>query len=106
MAARIRKGDRVVVIAGRDKGRQGEVLRVIPAESRVVVQGVQLVKKHQKPCAANPNGGIASQEAPIHGSKVAHVDPREGKPRRIAFRSLEDGRKVGVAARYGEQIDR
>ena len=106
MAARIRKGDRVVVIAGRDKGRQGEVLRVIPAESRVVVQGVQLVKKHEKPSAANPNGGIASQEAAIHVSNVAHVDPKDGKPTRIAFRSLEDGRKVRVATRSGEQIDR
>ena len=106
MAARIRKGDRVVVIAGRDKGRQGEVLRVIPAESRVVVQGVMVARRHTKAGPRNPEGGIVAQEAPVAVSNVAHLDPKDGKPTRIAFRSLEDGRKVRVATRSGEQIDR
>jgi large subunit ribosomal protein L24 len=106
MAARIRKGDRVVVIAGRDKGRVGEVLRVIPKEERVVVQGAQIVRKHQKPGPRTGSGGIVSQEAPIHVSNVAHLDPQDGKPTRIGFRHLEDGRKVRFAKRSGELIDR
>lgn len=106
MAARIKKGDRVVVIAGRDKGRVGEVLRVIPKEGRVVVQGAQMVKKHQKPGPRTGSGGIVAMEAPIHVSNVAHLDPKDGKPTRIGFRFLEDGRKVRYAKRSGEQIDR
>lgn len=106
MAAKIKKGDRVIVLAGRDKGRQGEVLRVIPAESRVVVQGVQMVRRHQKPNVANPQGGIVSKEAPIHVSNVSLLDPKDGKPTRVGFKFLEDGRKVRYAKRSGEQIDR
>jgi large subunit ribosomal protein L24 len=106
MAAKIKKGDRVVVIAGRDKGRQGEVLRVIPAESRVVVQGVQMVKRHQKQSMANPQGGIVQKEAAIAISNVAHIDPKDGKPTRVGFKFLEDGRKVRFSKRSGEQIDR
>jgi large subunit ribosomal protein L24 len=106
MAARIKKGDRVVVLAGKDKGRQGEVLKVLPAEGRVVVQGVQMVKRHQKQGPRNPQGGIVSKEAPLHVSNVAHVDPHDGKPTRIGFRFLEDGRKVRFAKRSGELIDR
>ncbi len=106
MAARIRKGDKVVVLAGRDKGRQGEVLKVIPAEGRVVVAGVQEVKRHQKPGGRNPEGGIVTKEAPIDVSNVAHLDPRDGKPTRIGFKLLEGGRKVRFAKRSGEHIDR
>lgn len=106
MAARIRKGDKVVVLAGRDKGRQGEVLKVIPAEGRVVVAGVQEVKRHQKPGGRNPQGGIVTKEAPIDVSNVAHLDPKDGKPTRIGFKLLEDGRKVRYAKRSGEHIDR
>ncbi|GBD45084.1 50S ribosomal protein L24 [bacterium HR40] len=106
MAARIRKGDRVMVIAGRDKGRVGEVLKVLPKENRVIVQGVMLVKRHQRPSPRHPQGGIVTKEAPIHVSNVAHIDPVDGKPTRIGFRYLEDGRKVRYAKRSGELIDR
>ncbi len=106
MAAKIKKGDRVIVLAGKDKGRQGEVLRVMPAESRVVVQGVQMVRRHQKPNVANPQGGIVAKEAPIHVSNVSLLDPKDGKPTRVGFKFLEDGRKVRYAKRSGEQIDR
>jgi large subunit ribosomal protein L24 len=105
MAARIRKGDRVVVVAGRDRGREGEVLRVEPKANRVVVQGVMLAKKHQKP-GPQGGGGVVSKEASIHTSNVAHIDPKDGKPTRIGFRFLEDGRKVRFAKRSGEVIDR
>ncbi len=105
MAARIRKGDRVVVIAGKSKGVEGEVLKVLPAENRVVVQGAQQVKKHTKPSARGA-GGIENREAPIQVSNVAHIDPSDGKPTRIGFKFLDDGRKVRFAKRSGEIIDR
>jgi large subunit ribosomal protein L24 len=101
----VKKGDRVVVIAGKDKGKTGEVIAAYPREERVVVQGVNKVKKHQKPTAANP-GGIVDQEAAIHVSNVAHVDPKDNKPTRVGVKVLEDGRKVRVAKRSGEVIDR
>jgi large subunit ribosomal protein L24 len=101
---RIRKGDTVVVITGKDKGRTGEVLRVLPEESRVVVQGVNMVKRHKKPQMGDP-GGIQEKEATIHVSNVAHWDADAGKPTRIGFKLLEDGRKVRVAKRSGEQLD-
>ncbi|NBC21731.1 MAG: 50S ribosomal protein L24 [Alphaproteobacteria bacterium] len=104
MAARIRKGDRVVVLAGRYKGATGEVLRVIPKEERVVVQGVNVVKRHQRPNQMDP-GGIKRFEAPIHVSNVAHVDPRDNKPTRVGFRFDEHGRKTRYAKRSGESID-
>ncbi len=106
MAAKVKKGDRVVVLAGRDKGRQGEVLKVIPKEGRVVVQGVMQVKRHQKASARNPEGGIVTKEAAIDVSNVAHIDPKDGKPTRVGFKFLEDGRKVRFAKRSGEVIDR
>jgi large subunit ribosomal protein L24 len=106
MAAKVKKGDHVVVLAGRDKGKQGEVLKVFPTESRVVVQGVMLVKRHQKASPRNPEGGIVSKEASIDISNVAHLDPKDGKPTRVGFKSLEDGRKVRYAKRSGEVIDR
>ena len=105
MAARVKKGDRVVVLAGRDKGKVGEVLRVNPTDERLVVQGVALIKRHQKASMQN-QGGIMTREAAIHLSNVAHVDPKDGKPTRIGFRTLDDGRKVRFAKRSGEIIDR
>ena len=105
MAAKIKKGDRVVVLAGKDKGREGEVMRVIPKEDRVVVQGVAMVKKHEKQSVRSP-GGIISKEAAIHVSNVAHIDPKDGKPTRVGFKFLEDGRKVRYAKRSGEILDR
>lgn len=100
----VKKGDRVIVIAGKDKGKQGEVVAAFPREDRVVVQGVNMVKKHQRPTQSNP-GGIVDKEAAIHVSNVAHVDPKDGKPTRVGVKILEDGRKVRVAKRSGEVID-
>jgi large subunit ribosomal protein L24 len=105
MAAKIRKGDTVVVLTGRDKGRSGEVLRVMPAESRVLVDGVNMVKKHRRPSPAGA-GGIESIAAPLALSNVAYKDPKTGKPTRVGFKVLEDGRKVRVAKASGEVIDR
>jgi large subunit ribosomal protein L24 len=102
---KIKKGDRVVVITGRDKGKEGEVLKVLPSESRVIVQGVNVAKRHTRPSAANPSGGILDKELPIHISNVAHLDPKSGKPTRVGFKLLESGRKVRVARRSGETID-
>jgi len=102
---KVRKGDRVFVLTGKDKGRTGEVLRVLPKEGRVVVQGVNVVKKHQRPAPGNP-GGIVEIEAPIHVSNVAHLDPDSNKPTRVGYKFLDDGRKVRFAKRSGEIIDR
>ncbi|PWC33869.1 50S ribosomal protein L24 [Azospirillum sp. TSO35-2] len=104
MAAKIKTKDKVIVLTGRDKGKTGEVLRVIPKENRAVVQGVNVVKKHQRP-SARSQGGIIEFEAPINLSNLAHVDPKDGKPTRVGFKILEDGRKVRVAKRSGEVID-
>jgi large subunit ribosomal protein L24 len=104
MAARIKKGDNVVVISGRDKGRSGEVIRVMPKEGRALVRGVNMVTRHQKQTAAE-QGGLVRKEAPIHLSNVAIADPTDGKPTRIGFKFLEDGRKVRVAKRSGETIN-
>jgi large subunit ribosomal protein L24 len=104
MAAKIKKGDKVVVLAGRDKGRAGEVLKVIPTEDRAVVRGVNLVKRHTRQ-TANQEGGIISKEATIHLSNLAIADPKDGKATRVAFKILDDGRKVRVAKRSGDQID-
>jgi large subunit ribosomal protein L24 len=102
---KIKKGDNVVVISGRDKGRTGEVLRVLPAESRLIVQGVHLAKRHTKPRMGEP-GGIVEKELTIHISNVAHSDPQSRKPTRIGYKFLEGGRKVRFARRSGEVIDR
>jgi large subunit ribosomal protein L24 len=104
MAAKVRKGDRVVVTAGRDKGKSGEVLRVYPAEERVLVNGVNVVKRHQRQ-TAKAQGGIVSKESPIHLSKIAHVDPKTGSPTRIGFKVLGDGRRVRFAKKSGEVLD-
>lgn len=101
---KIKKGDRVEVIAGRDKGRRGEVLQALPRDRKVVVQGVNMVKKHQKPSYGGP-GGIVEKEAPIAVSNVAMLDPKEDRPTRVGRRILEDGRKVRVARRSGDLID-
>lgn len=105
MAAKIKKGDRVIVLTGRDKGKRGEVLKVIPAESRVLVQGVNIVKRHTR-ASMQSQGGIVEQEAPVHVSNVAHIDPKTDKPTRVGFKALEDGRKVRFAKASGEVIDR
>jgi len=104
IGARIRKGDRVIVLTGRDKGRKGEVLRVMPKEERAFVSGVNVVKRHQKQTPKH-QGGIVNKEAPIHLSNIAHVDPKSGEPTRIGFRVLADGRKVRFAKKSGEVID-
>ncbi len=105
MAAKIKKGDYVVVIAGGDKGKKGNVLRVIPKENRVVVEGVAIVKRHVRPSQTDPEGGIRTFEAPIHISNVAHIDPTENVPTRVGFKTLKDGKKVRVARKSGEVID-
>jgi large subunit ribosomal protein L24 len=102
---KIKKGDNVVVITGRDKGRTGEVLRVFPSEGRAIVQGVNIARRHAKPRMGDP-GGIVEKELPIHLSNIAHVDPQTGKPTRVGYKVLDDGRKVRVARRSGEVIDR
>jgi large subunit ribosomal protein L24 len=101
---KIKKGDKVVVITGRDKGKTGEVKQVLPAENRVVVDGVNMVKRHTAPSAGNA-GGIVEKEASIHLSNVAYVDPKTDKPTRVGYKTLEDGRKVRYAKRSGEIID-
>ncbi len=103
MAQRIRKGDNVVVIAGRDRGKTGEVLRVLPAESRAVVRGVNLVRRHQRQ-TPSAQGGIITKEMPIHLSNISLAEPTDGKPTRVGFRFVE-GRKVRYAKRTGDQID-
>jgi large subunit ribosomal protein L24 len=102
---KIKKGDTVVVISGRDKGKTGEVLRVLPAACRAVVQGVNIARRHTKPRMGEP-GGIVEKELALHLSNIAHVDPASGKPTRVGYKTLEDGRKVRVAKRSGEVIDR
>jgi large subunit ribosomal protein L24 len=104
MKFKIKKGDKVVVITGRDKGKSGEVLRVLREENRVVVQGVNMVKRHTRPSAGQA-GGIVDKEAAIHVSNVAHIDPKTSKPTRVGYKTLGDGRKVRFARRSGEVID-
>jgi large subunit ribosomal protein L24 len=104
MAARIKKGDKVVVLTGRDKGRSGEVIKVMPSEERALVRGINMVTRHQRQ-SATQEGGLVRKEAPIHLSNIAVADPTSGKPTRIGFKRLEDGRKVRVAKRSGETID-
>ena len=101
---KIKKGDRVVVTAGREKGRSGEVLRVLRDADRVLVQGVNMVKRHTRPSQSS-GGGILEQEAPLHISNVAHIDPKTSEPTRVGFKVLDGGRKVRFARRSGEIID-
>ncbi|MBV9977901.1 MAG: 50S ribosomal protein L24 [Hyphomicrobiales bacterium] len=104
MAAKIKKGDKVVVLAGRDRGRNGEVIRMLPTEQRALVRGVNMVRRHQKQ-SAQSEGGIISKEAPIHLSNLAIADPKDGKATRVGFKFLDDGRKVRFAKRSGDLID-
>ena len=104
MAAKIKKGDKVVVLTGRDKGRTGEVFQVMPKEERALVRGVNLVKRHQRQ-TMNQEGGIIQKEAPVHLSHLALADPKDGKPTRVGFKVLDDGRKVRFAKRSGDLID-
>ena len=104
MAAKIRKGDKVVVITGRDKGRVGEVIEVRVAEARALVRGVNIVKRHQRQ-NARQQGGIVSKELPVHLSNLAIADPKDGKPTRVGFKIGNDGRKVRIAKRSGAEID-
>ncbi|MCH7889328.1 MAG: 50S ribosomal protein L24 [Proteobacteria bacterium] len=101
---RIKKGDEVIVLSGRDKGAKGKVLVVVRKTERVLVQGVNMVKRHTRPSSAGP-GGIIEKEAPIHVSNVAHIDPKSSRPTRVGYRTLGDGRKVRFAKRSGEIID-
>ena len=104
MSAKIKKGDRVVVLAGRDKGRSGEVVQVMPTEGRALVRGVNMVKRHTRQ-SGTQEGGIISKEGPIQLSNIAIADPKDGKPTRVGFKILDDGRKVRVAKRSGDLID-
>ena len=101
---KIRKGDRVVELTGKDKGKQGNVLKVFPSDNRAVVQGVNVARRHQKQTAAQ-QGGIIAKELPIHISNLAHIDPKDGKPTRIGYKFLSDGKRVRVAKRSGEEIN-
>ena len=103
-AAKIKKGDKVVVLSGKDKGKTGEVVRALPKEMKVVVSGVNVAARHRKATQANPQGGIDRKEAPLHVSKVAIADPKTGKPTRVRFEE-RDGKKVRVAAKSGELIN-
>ena len=100
---KIKKGDRVVVLTGRDKGKTGEVLKALPRDNKVIVQGVNVAKRHQRPTQTS-GGGIIEKEAPIHASNVAHIDPKDSKPTRVGFKKLDDGTKVRIARRSGEVI--
>ena len=104
-AARIKKGDNVVVLSGKDKGRTGTVAKVMPKDGKVVVEGVNVAARHRKPTQANPQGGIDRNPAPMHISKVALADPKSGKPTRVRFETGKDGKKVRVAVKSGETID-
>ena len=101
---KIKKGDQVVVLTGRDKGAKGEVLKVMPGENRVIVQGINMVTKHQKPTQVSP-GGIQKKELPIHASNVAVADPKNGEATRVGYKTLKDGKKVRVAKKSGETLD-
>ena len=103
-AAKIKKGDNVVVRSGKDKGRTGTVLQVLPQDEKVVVSGVNVAARHRKPTQQNPQGGIDRREAPMHISKVSLADPKDGKATRVRFEE-QDGKKVRVAVKSGEKID-
>jgi large subunit ribosomal protein L24 len=101
----VKQGDKVMVISGKDKGKQGVILAAYPKKDRVLVEGVNIVKKHSKPSQANPQGGILNQEAPIHVSNVMPLDPKSGEPTRVGYKVV-DGKKVRVAKKSGETLDK
>jgi len=101
----VKKGDKVMVITGKDKGKQGSILEAYPKNERVLVEGVNVVKKHAKPSQDNPQGGILNQEAPIHVSNVMPLDPKSGEPTRVGY-EVRDGKKVRIAKKSGEAIDK
>ncbi len=105
MAAKFKRGDTVIVMTGRDKGKKGEIMRVEPSAARIYVQGVNVVKRHTRPTQTSP-GGIVEKEAAIHMSNVSHIDPKTDEPTRVGFRMIEGDRKVRYAKRSGEIIDR
>lgn len=105
MPLHVKKGDKVQVISGKDKGKQGVILEAYPKLNKVLVEGVNVVKKHAKPSQANPQGGILSQEAPIHASNVMPLDPKTGAPTRVGY-NVVDGKKVRVAKKSGETLDK
>jgi len=105
MAAKIKTGDYVVVLSGRDKGKKGKVVKSFPKEGRIVVEGVRIVTRHNRPSQGNPEGGITRFPAAIDVSNVAHLDPKDGKPCRVGFKVLKDGKKVRVSKRSGEVIN-
>lgn len=103
-SAKIKKGDKVVVLSGKDKGKTGEVAKVMPKDGKVIVSGVNIAIRHRKPTQANPQGGLERREAPMHISKVAMSDPKDGKATRVRFEQ-KDGKSVRVAVKSGETID-
>ena len=104
MAAKIKKGDKVIVLAGKDKGRTGEVVKMITETNRAIVSGLNMVKRHQRPTQYDP-GGIKDMEAPLHVSNLAVADPKTGKATRVGFKTLKDGKKVRFAKKSGEVLD-
>jgi large subunit ribosomal protein L24 len=102
----VKKDDNIIVISGKDKGKKGRVLAAYPKDSRVLVEGVNMVKKHSRPSQKNPQGGILNQEAPIHVSNVMLVDPKSGNATRVGYKALENGKKVRVAKKSGEVLDK
>lgn len=104
MAAKIKKGDKVIVLTGRDKGKNGEVIKIITETNKAIVSGINQVKKHEKPSAAG-NGGIVTKEAPIHLSNIALIDPKSGKGTRVGFKVGKDGKKTRVSKRSGEALN-
>ena len=101
----VKKDDNVIVITGKDKGKKGRVIAAYPRENRVLIEGVNMVKRHTRPNQANPQGGIIEREAPIHASNVMHIDPKSGKPTRIGYKVLDNGNKVRIAKKSGQEID-
>ena len=101
----VKKGDKVMVISGKDKGKTGVILAAFPKQDRVLVEGINMVKKHAKPSQMNPQGGIVNQEAPIHVSNVMIIDPKSGEPTRVGYK-MEDNKKVRVAKKSGEILDK
>ena len=104
-AAKIRKGDKVIVLSGKDKGKTGEIVASLPKDGKVVVSGVNIATRHKKATQDNPQGGLVRKEAAMHVSKVAIIDPKDGKATRVRFETSKDGKKIRVAARSGEKID-